>query len=203
MTGSAPSDEAVSNEELLRIDGPLAWYGPEMAARTDWIHHFSATELAELERAVEGVAATPILDIDRERFALPTLGPTLQQLQREVMDGRGFVLLRGISVEHYSLEQAARLYFGLGQWLGEPISQNPEGHMLGHVKDIGARVGNPNQRGYQSPDALPFHNDVAGDMVALFCLRPARSGGLSSIVSGTTLYNELLERDPALVRALM
>ena len=40
-------------------------------------------------------------------------------------------------------------------------------------------------------------------MVALLCINKAKSGGLSSLVSSVTLYNEMLKRRPDLVRVLM
>ena len=101
------------------------------------------------------------------------------------------------------IESAARLYWGVGCWLGEPISQNPQGHLLGHVRDVGARADNPNQRGYQSADPLPFHSDVGADIVSLFCLKPARSGGASSVVSGVAIYNEMARKWPELLAELL
>ena len=37
-------------------------------------------------------------------------------------------------------EEAAIAYVGLGAWLGESMSQNKLGHILGHVKDLGLPV---------------------------------------------------------------
>ena len=184
------------------IDGPLNWRGPEMRQRDDWVTSLSSSEHAELDRAVDGVRDNNIASITREDFPLPTLGPKLQQLQEQILYGRGFGVLRGIDVEHGDLERLGRTYWGIGKWLGEAISQNPNGHLLGHVTDIGATVDNPNQRGYQSADALPFHTDVAADMVGLFCVRPAPDGGASSIVSAVAMHNAMLERDPALLELL-
>ena len=85
--------------------------------------------------------------------------------------------------------------------LGEPVSQNAMGHILGHVKDIGYEYRRPTHRGYQTAARLPYHCN-SSDIVALLCLKPARSGGLSSIVSSGALYNEMLRRDPDLVAEL-
>jgi hypothetical protein len=40
---------------------------------------------------------------------------------------------------------------------------------------------------------LPYHSDPS-DVVGLLCLRKARTGGLSSLVSVATIYNDILER---------
>ena len=38
------------------VEGPLVWYGPEMAKRTDWVHQLFAEDVAEIERAVRPLA---------------------------------------------------------------------------------------------------------------------------------------------------
>ena len=81
--------------------------------------------------------------------------------------------------------------------LGEPVSQNAKGHALGHVKDLGFDYADPEVRGYQTRARLRYHTDYS-DLVCLLCLKPAVRGGLSSLVSSVTLYNELLARRPAL-----
>jgi len=40
-----------------------------------------------------------VLDITRESFPLPTLGPALVDVARELIDGRGVVLIRGLPAE--------------------------------------------------------------------------------------------------------
>ena len=38
------------------LDGPSAWYGPDMAGRSDWIESLSPAELAEIESASRQLA---------------------------------------------------------------------------------------------------------------------------------------------------
>ena len=35
------------------IESPADWRGPQLVARTDWIHTFSATEIADIEAALK------------------------------------------------------------------------------------------------------------------------------------------------------
>ena len=51
-------------------------------------------------------------DIRREDFPLPTLGPALERLRAEVLNGRGFVLLRGMPVEDRPIEESADRLLG-------------------------------------------------------------------------------------------
>jgi hypothetical protein len=85
--------------------------------------------------------------------------------------------------------------------LGSLRSQNARGHLLGHVKDLGVSSRDPNVRIYQTRERQNYHTDSC-DVVGLLCLHPARSGGLSSLVSSTTIFNEMRRRRPDLARVL-
>lgn len=189
---------------LAALNNPQAWYGPEMAARNDWVHPFSGTELAEIDRAMRQAerSGKDIIDIRREDFPLTSLLPLLAKLRHELLHGRGFALLRGIPVQHYSLRESAIAYWGLGLYLGEAVSQNGKGHVLGHVTNLGLNYADPEVRGYQTSARLNYHCD-SSDLVGLLCLRPSKSGGLSTIVSSTTLWNELVKNRPDHARTLM
>lgn len=187
------------------VTGPQAWYGRDMSKRcNEWSYTWNADELAEIAAAVTAIEASglDIVQIGPDAFPLPTLGPRLEATKREVLDGRGFALLRGLPVEHWTLRQAAIAYWGLGVHLGEPCSQNAKGHVLGHVTNLGRDYHDPLARGYQTNARLPYHTDGT-DIVGLLCWRTGKSGGKSSIVSSTTLFNEMLARHPALAHALM
>jgi hypothetical protein len=80
-------------------------------------------------------------------------------------------------------------------------SQNAKGHLLGHVKDLGLDIKDPDVRYYQTTRKLEYHTDSV-DIVGLLCLKSARSGGESYLASSMTLYNEVLARRPDLVPAL-
>ena len=205
-TSAATSAAATADTAPLpRVQGPSAWIGADMAKRSDeWIHRLSASEVAEIEAAVAGVRARglDIADIRREDFPLPTFGPVLDRLRREILDGRGFVLIRGLPVEGRPIEEPATAYFGIGTYLGSARSQNAKGHVLGHVRDLGLSAEkDPNVRIYQTTERQTYHTDSC-DMVGLLCLKTAKSGGLSSIVSSMTIYNVMAERRADLARRL-
>jgi len=180
-----------------------AWYGPDLEKQGDWIELLSAEELAEIAAASRRLAE---VEIDWERlsaddFPLPTLSPRLERICDEVLDGRGFVLLRGLPVHDWGRKLSAIAFMGLGRHFGNFRSQNRDGHLLGHVKDMGLSSNDPNVRKYQTSERQNYHTDSC-DIVGLLCLHTAKSGGLSSLVSTTTLYNEMLERRPDLAAVL-
>lgn len=188
------------------IEGPHVWRGPEMATRKDeWLHVLSAPELADLDAAVERVLSRDldILDISKADFELPVLGPVLSSMRRDLLQGRGFNVLRGAPVDRYDRRAAGIAFWGVGMHLGDDaVSQNGKGHVLGHVKDLGLDYADPMARGYQTSARLPYHTDYS-DLVSLLCLKPAKSGGRSSIVSSAALFNEMRASCPELAAALM
>ncbi|MFC7518129.1 TauD/TfdA family dioxygenase [Herbaspirillum sp. GCM10030257] len=185
------------------IDGPSAWYGAEMAARHDWIYELDESEIAEIDAAIRQVKSSGLSlgDITPETFWLPRLHIRLKTVLNEVLNGRGFVLVRGFPVDRYSLEETAIAYLGLGSYLGSFRSQNAKGHLLGHVRDLGADISKPMTRYYQTNRELEYHTDSC-DIVGLICLKTSRSGGESRIVSSVTLYNEMMAKRPDLVAEL-
>jgi hypothetical protein len=59
---------------------------------------------------------------------VPYLVPVLERLRAEVLDGRGFVLLRGMPVEDRPIVESATAYWGIGTYFGNARSQNAKGH---------------------------------------------------------------------------
>jgi hypothetical protein len=184
------------------IAGPSAWYGPQVAPRTDWIHTVGAEDVAEIESAVRRLeeSGPEPAALSRTAFPLPTLGPRLGRILAEVLGGRGFALLRGLPVREWGPRRAALAFLGLGLHLGNLRPQNARGHLLGHVRDLGLSSRDPDVRIYQTRERQNYHTDSC-DVVGLLCLHPARSGGLSSLVSAVTIFNELRRR-PDLARVL-
>jgi hypothetical protein len=189
---------------LQPVIDPAGWLPQELAASQAFLFHLSPDHVAELDRAIRGIGerGLPIMEITRADFPLPTLGPELAQVRRDIFEGRGFVQIRGFPVANYTREQAAVAFWGVSMHLAERVaSQNAKGHMLGHVRDIGQTNKNADQRGPYSHDEIPFHVDCS-DIVGLLCLETAKSGGESGVSSSIAVHNELLKRRPDLVRVL-
>ena len=110
-------------------------------------------------------------------------------------------MLRGLPVANYSQEMAATIFCGIGAHLGSARSQNSEGHILGHVRDLGLDSDDPSVRIYQTRSRQSFHTD-SSDVVALLCLKDAKEGGDSLLVSVETIYNEMRKNRPDLLELL-
>jgi hypothetical protein len=193
---------------MKMLDKPLAdpagWHAADLAKDRSWVYELNAAEVAELDAALKAASARGIgvPALRREDFPLPTLAPKLERLRRELEQGRGITLVRGLPIERYSKQDAGTIFWGLGMHLGRPVAQNAYGDVLGHVRDIGKDwTKDMNARGYQTRSHQPFHNDSC-DVVGLFCLRTAKEGGLSSIVSSVAIHNEIVTGRPDLAKVL-
>ena len=185
--------------------GPLRGRGASFATNAStWIHHLSADEIAEIEAATEAALATgkDIAAVTRQDFPLPRFARTLETIRHDLLDGRGFMLIRGFPAGNHPIERNALTFWGVGRHLGNPVSQNTRGHLLGHVRDVGlVAATNFRARASQSTERQLFHTDGC-DVVGLMCLATARSGGVSSLVSSMTVYNEMAKRRPDLAEQL-
>ncbi|MFN2425038.1 MAG: TauD/TfdA family dioxygenase [Candidatus Binatia bacterium] len=192
-----PHDEVATSP----VGGAAAWRGPEVAARDDWIVRFPASEIDELESAARRCSDTPLEFLGRNDFELPTLAPRIAAWADTFRSGLGLLLLRGLPVERWGEELSSVVFWGLGHHLGVPGGQNPQEELLGHVRDYGEDAASPFVRKYRTAANIAFHCDLA-DIVGLLCLRPAKSGGASRIVSSVAVHDELLRQRPDLAQRL-
>jgi hypothetical protein len=187
-----------------RMTGPAAWIGAEMVRREEeWLVQLSAADIAELEAAARHYLSLgrDVGEITAAAFPLPRFGASLQRLKQKLLHGNGIELLRGLPVAGYSQATAAAIFCGIGAHLGSARSQNAAGHILGHVRDVGADVKDPNTRIYQTSERQTFHTDST-DVVGLLCLREAMQGGRSLLVSALSIYNRMLAERPDLLARL-
>jgi len=177
---------------------PAVWRGDELPAST-WLESLDVAAIAELDAALDHVEslARPTAALVRGDFPLPTLVRRFDDWRRTIEHGRGFVVLRGIPVERWSQERCERFFWCFGLHLGIPGAQNPQGDLLGQVRDTGAAM-DGTVRQYRTREAIPFHCDLA-DVVGLLCVQAAEHGGRSRIASSGYAYNEVLARRPDLV----
>ncbi|MFO1159992.1 MAG: TauD/TfdA family dioxygenase [Reyranellaceae bacterium] len=193
----APRPDQAPKTPVVRhpIDHPSAWKVQDFRSPDDYSITLTPAQLADIDGCLKAVRAAGLAldDIERKHFPLPTLAGTLADISREVADGRGFVVLRGLPAHAYSKDEIGFLYWGIGTHLGIGQSQSVMGDRLGHVKDFSRE--DPNARAYRNKQELSPHTDLS-DFVSLCCLRSARSGGVSRLASALTIHNILLAERP-------
>jgi hypothetical protein len=187
---------------MSNVQERAAWTGATIDYRSDGLHTLGANEVAEINEALDHLRSLGDLDfpqITTETFPLDKLGAFLTGLRDELRFGRGFVLLRGIPRERYSTDDMARIYFGLGAYIGSPLPQSWQGELLGHVIDVSDIE--QGARGYHAGGAQRFHTDSC-DVVSLMCLQAAKSGGASRICSAIAVHRRLERERPDLLKLL-
>jgi hypothetical protein len=187
-------------DNLKPVTDASAWKAAQMMNDDSWIYRFDQQAIDELDAALARVCHMEITDIRREHFPLDRVAQDLKKVAAQVEDVIGMAVLRGLPVLKYSKDDASRIYWGIGQYLGKPVTQNSRAHLLGHVRDEGVTYGHKT-RGYNTSAKLNFHTDNC-DVVGLLCLRISKTGGLSRIASSTSIYNEMLRRRPDLLEPL-
>jgi len=186
------------------LEAHCEWTSDQMADESIWTEFLDDGERAELDGALRHALAKSDdpLEIDRDDFPLPNLHRRLADIERELINGRGFVRVRGIDRDAYSQTEMEIFYWGVGMHLGLPWPQNKHGHVLGDVTDQQKAANDPTARGNELGGmALPFHCD-GSDLVGLMCLANGISGGLSAVANSVRIHNRLVAESPELAAAL-
>jgi len=182
------------------IRHPSAWTVADFRSPADYSVDLDAAQLRDIAAAMRRINAAGIgLDgLQREHFEVPSLRPFVEEIRRQVEDGRGFVLLRGLPVEDYSKDDLGLIFWGIGTHLGRGLSQSVMGDRLGHVKDFSRE--DPGARAYRNKQELSPHTDSC-DLVGRLCLRNAQAGGgVSRLTSAISVHNALLAEKPRRAR---
>tara|TARA_Y100001934_G_scaffold49004_1_gene59554 strand:+ start:1163 stop:2251 length:1089 start_codon:yes stop_codon:yes gene_type:complete len=212
--------ETIGGDKLMGDDfepvtGLAAWYGSDFIGNKRWNYCLSKIEIDEIKVALAKLQkkCIPFEKVTSKEFRLPCLSRVLNKLVDEVGNGRGFIVIKGIPVDDFSEHENKLLGLGLCSYFGNPMPQSLHGDWVNHVIDVSDQKKPPkpelehilkrdklrtNHRGGE----LDFHTDTT-DIFALLCLRPAKKGGTSRLVSAATLYNIIGRTKPDYLKALL
>lgn len=198
-------------DKLLHpIDHPCAWRASDLAGDDRWIVHVGADEIDELTAAVDLIErqSKRAAEFGQQDFPLPRFSAKLAGMLEELEHGRGLVVIRGLPVDAQNEERASKLFWGINCYLGRALRQhpsvNPKGFkddLIAHIVNQGFDPNKPNVHGSTTSAEQMPHCDPA-DVVSLLCVRPAKAGGISSVVSAMSIYNELLATHPEFLDVL-
>ena len=183
------------------IDHPSAWTVADFKTPADYTIELDAAHLRDIEHAIRQIktAGLGLDDLQREHFEVPSLRPVIDEIRRQIGDGRGFVVVRRLPVGDYSKDEIGMIFWGIGTHLGRGLSQSVLGDRLGHVKDFSRE--DPLARAYPNKQELSPHTDSC-DLVGLACLGDAKLGGVSRLTSAITVHNVMLEEYPEALERL-
>ena len=190
------------------LDDSRAWTAGSAGGIDTWTVALPEACMSELDSWVRSSSGGPgTVTATRVSAAeLPACREALRSAQQMLESGRGFAILERVPLERYSADEATAIYWALGQLLGEPFEQDLAGTLLYDVRDTGQDV-TRGARFSVTNAASSFHTDGAfnprvPDMVGLLCLKTARSGGESQLISAFSLHNQLLHDHPEVLEAL-
>jgi len=188
------------SEPLLQA---AAWTGKELTLEESWRTSLSEEQIEESEAAIDSALATgkDLTELNVNDFPLPTLARTIASWKAELDKGRGFHLVSGVPVQRWDRHRIEVFYWCLGLHLGRPGAQNPQGDLLGVVRDTGEDASDPFVRLYRTRSDIAYHCDAA-DVVGLLCLESAGEGGESRIASSVAIFNAILAERPDLAGRL-
>jgi len=188
--------------------GPQAWRADAGAVRDEWYYELPADAEEELDRAVRRLAeeAESPTEACADKFDLVACRRALRPVTAALESGRGFAIVVGPPIEKYSTREHQLVYWLIGQLLGRPIVQNVQGTLLYDVRDTGQDVRYGARFSVTNAEST-FHTDASFgdevcDYVGLQCLRTAKSGGMSQMVSAYAVHNVLLDEQPDALETL-
>ena len=190
----------MTTECLQHQSQSFAWKAASFKSSADYSLKLSEAEQAEIVAAVRALPdkGRP-QDAGTDAFAMASLSPRLQAAYEDVRSGRGFVVIRGLPVDHLNKDEFVAAVWGIGQHFGNALSQNTGGDLIGHVVDATAEDATP--RMYRSNLELRPHNDITA-MISLACWHKSETGGASVIVSAVTVHEALCKDHPEVLSSL-
>lgn len=196
LASAAVRQASLRPRRLTPVLDDSAW-NAETFRNDDWIRQLSPTHLREIDSNIAKLVSRgrALSTVTRHDIEAPEFAAFLKEFIGHDLGRRGFGMLRGFPTGKYSEQETEMFFWGMGTLMGKCVSQNGDGDRLGHVRNQGRDYNALNVRGYQTQAHLPFHCDPS-DVVGLFCFNKARAGGLSSVVSGISMYNAVLAEKP-------
>jgi alpha-ketoglutarate-dependent taurine dioxygenase len=190
-----------------KIANSLAWKRADLAP-ADWLVPLPPPCVAELDAVVDTLRQNPqpVERLTATTFTLPACSAVMARVGDRLRHRRGFAIVDGIPVERYSETEGIAIGWLLSQLLGQVVEQKWDGTRLYNVRDYGKTLGYGVRRSVTNLEQ-DFHTDggwlsKTPETIGLFCLQPAREGGMSRVVSLLTVHNELQRQHPELLARL-
>jgi alpha-ketoglutarate-dependent taurine dioxygenase len=191
------------------IEGASAWKRADIS-EADYRVKLDGSCLDEIRRVVDEIRAHPLPTILRTPadFDMTNCHAAMAEVRRILKHGVRFAVVDRLPVEELSKAEAETVYWLLASIVARPVAQKLDGTMIYDVHDTGQQaLPGSGIRPDKTNIEIRFHIDNAynttpPEIVGLLCLRTARSGGVSRVLSFHTVHNELLARHKAVLPRL-
>jgi alpha-ketoglutarate-dependent taurine dioxygenase len=192
-----------------RIEAVSAWKRADIR-EADYRVKLDASCLDEIRRVVDEIRAHPLPTILRSPadFDMTNCHAAMAEVRRILKHGVRFAVVDRLPVEELSKADAETVYWLLASMVARPVAQKLDGTMIYDVHDTGKQaLPGSGVRPDKTNIEIRFHIDNAynttpPEIVGLLCLKTAKSGGVSRVLSFHTVHNELLARHPELLPRL-
>tara|TARA_B100001059_G_scaffold230307_1_gene264330 strand:- start:1604 stop:2605 length:1002 start_codon:yes stop_codon:yes gene_type:complete len=180
------------------------WTTNDLEINKNWLIELDDNDNEELVKATQFAVDTNknLYDLTSSDFPLKYFVRKINLIKEQIQSGFGFVVIKKLPIKQFNEEEVKRMLWGIGQYIGYPEKQDRAGALLHVVTDTGANFSKSDHiRGFQTNEELQFHTDGA-DIFALLCIRNAKTGGLSKLVSSVAIFNEIEKVRPDLAQIL-
>lgn len=190
------------------LTGPATWTAATLAPDDG---HLTLTKdcADEVRQVADHLSNNPLpsLLLSPDDFDLPACQALMADAKRCLTDGPGFVLIDRLPLEDLRPTDLLSVYWILASMIARPVAQKWDGTMFYEVADTTGLTPGNRIRPDKTNAEQPFHTDNAynvcpPDYVSLLCMRTAKDGGISRIVSLNTAHNLMRERHPELLPRL-
>ncbi|KND87487.1 hypothetical protein TOPH_07897 [Tolypocladium ophioglossoides CBS 100239] len=193
------------------LHSELCWSYNSFTPR-DYVVQFTDEELISIDHAVASFKELRLPDIALvcpENFPLPAeLGKKLRDVSTTLHNGRGFVVLRGLSLESHPEEDAVIAFCGISSYIGRERCTNDNGIAMDHLRDASRDEKPTGREGVELHPSkmmapLKFHADRKfADILALYVKSKAATGGDQYLSSAWQVYNDMMKLCPDALRIL-
>ncbi len=185
------------------IAGPSAWRRGEVKSQ-DYRVVLSDACLDEIRRLADEIRTFPLPTMLRtpDEYDLPRCRAAMAEVSHILKEGVRFAVVDRLPLDELKGEEATAIYWLLASMVARPVAQKLDGTMIYDVHDTGQQaLPGSGIRPDKTNIEIRFHIDNAynrapPEIVGLLCLRPAKSGGVSRVLSFHTVHNELLAHHP-------
>lgn len=190
------------------FEGPIAWAAETLLANDGLLPVADAvrSELLDAAHTLRN-NPLPIEALRAEDLDMPACRQLMHEVKAMLDTGKGFAIIDGLPWSEIGEDEVKALHWVMMSMLGQTVAQKWNGTMVYDVHDTGRKEAlGAGVRGSKTNGRQGYHTDnsynLPPDYVGLTCLRTARSGGVSGLVSFYSAHNLLLERSPDLLARL-
>ena len=192
-----------------RIEGPSAWRRSDIRTE-DYRVVLDGPCLDEIRRFADEIRRYPLPTIlhTPADFDMTNCHAAMAEVRRILKQGVRFAVVDRLPLEELSQDEAQCIYWLLSSMVARPVAQKLDGTMIYDVHDTGQQaLPGSGIRPDKTNIEIRFHIDNAynttpPEVVGLLCLKTAKSGGVSRVLSFHTVHNTLLERHSELLPRL-